>query len=245
MKNFCDGKSTESSKNIFESSLTKGKIEYENKYNKSMEDIKFSLGPWNTYHYFTDPKRMAFIFSRYKFVSKMFEGFNKVLEIGCQEGIGTPIIAQVVKNIVATDYYIPYIDSCNQRVSQVFQNIEFKGHDIIDSPVDGDFDGVFSLDVFEHIDPLQEHMFMQNITNSISKFGVTIIGTPSLESQVFASAGSKEQHINCKSGEKLRELCKQYYNNVFMFGMNDEIVHTGYLPMCQYLFAMCTSKKEI
>jgi hypothetical protein len=32
------------------------------------------------------------------------------------------------------------------------------------------------------------------------------------------------------------ELNVIYFRNVFMFGMNDEVVHTGYGPMCHYLW---------
>ena len=30
---------------------------------------------------------------------------------------------------------------------------------------------------------------------------------------------------------------------VFMFSMNDEVVHTGYHKMAHYLFGLCTGKK--
>ena len=46
------------------------------------------------------------------------------------------------------------------------------------------------------------------------------------------------QHINLKSSKSLRGLMEKYFENVFMFGMNDEVVHTGYAPMCQYLWAV-------
>ena len=29
-----------------------------------------------------------------------------------------------------------------------------------------------------------------------------------------------------------------------MFGMNDEIIHTGYLPMAHYLMALCAGPKQ-
>ena len=48
---------------------------------------------WNT-----DPKRTSlYHLSRYKFVSKMFEGMNSVLEIGCADAFGTRIVQQSVK----------------------------------------------------------------------------------------------------------------------------------------------------
>ena len=123
------------------------------------------------------------------------------------------------------------------------KNIEFRGHDIIDSRVEGEFDGAFSLDVLEHIDPTQEAQYMVNVAASLQPHGVFIVGMPSLESQQYASEGSKLGHINCKSGQSLRAFCQQYYKNVFMFGMNDEVLHTGFLPMCQYLFAICVGTK--
>ncbi len=50
---------------------------------------------------------------------------------------------------------------------------------------------------------------------------------------------SKEGHINCKSGNDL----KRFFHNVFLFSMNDEMVHTGFSPMAQYLLAVCTTPR--
>ena len=34
---------------------------------------------------------------------------------------------------------------------------------------------------------------------------------------------------------------QQFFHNVFIFSMNDEVVHTGYAPMAHYLLALgCT-----
>jgi hypothetical protein len=30
---------------------------------------------------------------------------------------------------------------------------------------------------------------------------------------------------------------------VFLFSMNDEVVHTGFYPMAHYLFAVCADRK--
>jgi hypothetical protein len=38
-------------------------------------------------------------------------------------------------------------------------------------------------------------------------------------------------------------LFEQYFSRVFVFSMNDEVVHTGFYPMAQYLFVMCTAPK--
>jgi hypothetical protein len=99
------------------------------------------------------------------------------------------------------------------------------------------------LDVLEHINPKDEKDFINNICNSLEDGGVAIFGMPSLESQVFASKGSKEGHVNCQSGEELRSNLKQYFNQCFLFSMNDEVVHTGFSPMAHYLIALCVGPK--
>jgi hypothetical protein len=66
---------------------------------------------------------------------------------------------------------------------------------------------------------------------------------PSLESQVHASPTSRAGHVNCKTMPDLKKTMQKYFHNVFMFSMNDEVVHTGYHPMAHYLFALGASKK--
>ena len=106
------------------------------------------------------------------------------------------------------------------------------------------FDAAYSLDVLEHIPAADEGRFVENTLGSLTDDGVVIVGTPSLESQAYASPQSKEGHVNCKSGKALRELMLRYCENVFVFSMNDEVVHTGYFPMAHYLFAVCSGKRD-
>jgi 2-polyprenyl-3-methyl-5-hydroxy-6-metoxy-1,4-benzoquinol methylase len=206
--------------------------------------ITFNLGTNITRVLFTDPKLMGFILARYKFVAKMLESFENVLEIGCQEGFGSMIVAHSVRNLVAIDFYKPYIESCLNRLGNNAENIEFRGYDILDGAIKENFDAAFALDVIEHIDPQDEEIFMTNVSASLSENGVFIIGSPSLESQHYASTSSKIGHINCKTGQQLRDFCKRFFCNVFMFGMNDEVVHTGFLPMAHYLIALCVDPKR-
>ena len=39
---------------------------------------------------------------------------------------------------------------------------------------------------------------------------------------------------------RMRTTLMQHWNHVFLFGMNDETLHTGFGPMCHYRFAVCT-----
>jgi 2-polyprenyl-3-methyl-5-hydroxy-6-metoxy-1,4-benzoquinol methylase len=203
----------------------------------------FRLGDNTSKILLEDPKLLGFMCARHKFVAKMLAGFPKVLEIGCQEGFGSAIVAESVKHLVAIDFYKPYIESCLERF-QSKQSIEFRGFDMLEGPIRENFQGAFALDVMEHIDSRDEDRFMCNVAASLAPDGVFIIGSPSLESQKYASDSSRIGHINCKSGEALRGFCARYFRNIFLFGMNDEVLHTGYLKMSHYLIALCVGPKQ-
>lgn len=196
-------------------------------------DEPFTFGPCNTFHIHDNPIYMLFMLSRYKFVAKMFEGMGSILEVGCHEGLGGILVAQAVKSYSGIDFDHDHIHSAEDR--NIKDNISYYSHDIIESAMPG-YDGVFCLDVLEHIDPKQEDKFMRNIADCGE---VAIIGTPSKDAQKYSSKFSKIGHINCKSGKELFDLCKRYYKNVFAFSMNDEVVHTGFKKMAHYLFTLC------
>src|SRR5262249_4236197 len=117
--------------------------------------------------------------------------------------------------------------------------IDLRLHDIMSSPVAERFEAAYALDVLEHIAKDNEDRFLTNICQSLTFDGRLIIGTPSLESQSFASAASKAGHVNCKTGPDLRATLSRHFANVVVFSMNDEMVHTGYQKMSHYLMALC------
>jgi len=190
-----------------------------------------------------DPKRLLFVLSRYKFVSKILAGRKSALEIGCADAFGTRLVRQVVPNVLATDIDPIFINDCLAREGGSPWPISYKVHDILSAPLSVAFEAVFSLDVFEHIPAEYERNFIKNVQASMENNAVLVLGCPSLESQIYASPGSKEGHVNCKSGEQLRELFQEYFESVFLFSMNDEVVHTGFTKMANYLFLICTRKK--
>ena len=201
-----------------------------------------SFGIMHDYTWKLDPKRVLFTFSRYKFVSKMFNEFTEVLEIGCGDAFATRLVQQSVKTMTVIDFDAIFIEDVKQRMNPEWPLTAFV-HDIISAPLRTQFDGIFSLDVLEHVHQSDEDTFLRNTCLSLKSHGALIIGMPSLESQTYASEGSKIGHVNCKTGTDLRDLMKKYFHSVFMFSMNDEVVHTGFFPMAHYLFAVCCDKK--
>lgn len=189
-----------------------------------------------------DPKRTMFTLARYKFVSKMLAGKTSVLEVGCGDAFGTRLVQQTVGMVTAIDFDPVFINDIRSRTNKHWP-MKFFVHDILSGPVSEIFDAVYSLDVLEHIPTDKETTFMENIVKSLDRNGVFILGMPSIESQTYASPQSKAGHVNCKTGDYLRKLLQNYFYNVFIFSMNDEIIHTGFLPMAHYLIALCCGVK--
>ncbi|NDD62382.1 MAG: class I SAM-dependent methyltransferase [Acidobacteria bacterium] len=193
-----------------------------------------------------DPRRLAIVLSRYKFVSKMLSGKKKALEVGCGDAFGTRIVQQEVGSICGIDFDEVFIRDVQERMEKEQWgrwNLELRVHDMLSGPVSGDYDCAYSLDVLEHISKTEEDLFMKNLCDSVSADAVVIIGMPSLQSQEYASEGSKAGHVNCKDGTELKTFLLRFFHNVFVFSMNDEVVHTGFYPMAHYLFGVCVGKK--
>ena len=177
-----------------------------------------------------DPKLLGIMLSRYKFTAKMLDGFKSVLEVGCNDGFGSRVVRQSVNYLTAIDCDPKAIKLCQQSEKWP---IIFNVHDIMKSPLTG-YDAVYSLDVFEHI--RDEDTLLKNLRACAP---VCIIGTPSKESQIYATDGP-DVHVNCKSGNELKAVMQKYWKNVFLFSASDEVVHTGFSKMAHYLFALAT-----
>lgn len=201
------------------------------------------LGPWTSYSYLDDPKHMCFSLSRYKFCAKMIEGKENALEVGCGDGFGIPITAKAVKRVVAIDPEKRLVNGNKVRLKKI-KNIEFRVHSICDKPLDEKFDAIYSIDVIEHLDPHLNRPFMENQCASLKDDGICIVGTPNITAFKYAKEFNKLQHINSKGYKSLRQQMARYFENVFMFSMNDEVVHTGFGPMAHYLFAMGVGLKK-
>ena len=220
----------------------------EKQYNMLLEIAKSgglsSFGLMANESWNNDPKRTLFTLSRYKFISRMFEGFNNVIEVGCADAFGTRLVQQTVNNVTVTDFDPVFIQDVESRKAKKWP-LSAHLHDMVqDGPFEKEqYDGLFALDVLEHITKADERIFIQNCCETITPHGSLIFGMPSLESQSYASPQSKEGHVNCKTGADFKNTMSHFFHNVFMFSMNDEVVHTGFYPMSHYLFALCTAKK--
>ena len=192
--------------------------------------------------WYNDPRRLGIVLSRYKFAAKMLEGKARVLEIGCGDAWASRVVKDAVGSLVGIELLPDWVEDARRGMEEKWA-FEIRQHDMLTGPVSGPFDAAYALDVIEHIPPADEDRFVRNTLDSLVSPGVLILGLPSLESQPWASEGSRKGHVNCKSAPDLKALMLRYFHDVFIFSMNDEVVHTGYHKMAQYLFALCVGKR--
>lgn len=200
------------------------------------------LGLRSSESWHEDPKHLVFRLSRYKFVARMLAGRSHVLEIGCGDAFGTRIVQAEVGRLTAIDFDAVFVEDVKERMLPRWRFDVFV-HDMLEGPVPGEFDAVYALDVLEHIDQAKEPLFLKNTFASLGPHGVGIIGLPSLESQPYASPQSKAGHVNCKSAPELKKTMVEFFHNVFVFSMNDEVIHTGFHKMANYVFAIGAGKR--
>ena len=216
----------------------------EPQYEALLELDRQSFGLMSSATWLQDPKRLTFLLSRYKFVSRMLEGQQRVIEIGCADGFGSRIVRQPVDSLTALEFDPIFIADA-KKTSDPQWPVDFVQHDMLKGPLPQKYTAAYALDVLEHIAPGgDEASFLTNLCGSLEDSGVAVIGMPSIESQGYASPASKEGHINCQSGAQLQSTLLGHFTNCFMFSMNDEVVHTGFQPMAHYLLALCVGPRR-
>jgi 2-polyprenyl-3-methyl-5-hydroxy-6-metoxy-1,4-benzoquinol methylase len=204
-------------------------------------DVKeIRLGRYTSDDYINDPKHLSFVTSRYKFAAKMLDSKEAVLEIGCGDGFGAPIVADAVGNLTCTDINEDMLERNSTR-NPLPQNLTFKYADFRKDSYQPRANAIYLIDVIEHIYPGEESSFIGNVVDTLMDDGVLLLGTPNKTAEAYANEWSRKSHVNLKTHDSLRELGLKHFQNVFLFGMNDEVVHTGYAPMCHFLWALCVT----
>lgn len=67
-----------------------------------LETLTLELGAPTSFSFLDDPRHVSFVLARYKFAARILGGGNRVLEVGCSDGIGMPI-------------FVTFLDSASHR----------------------------------------------------------------------------------------------------------------------------------
>lgn len=186
-----------------------------------------------------------FTLARYHAMARMIENNPKptVLELGCNEGVASLNLARVSEKYVGVDFDDEGIKWAQEHLQPKLDNVKFVHGDFLGKNY-GTFDAVVSMDVIEHIPKELEIKMLKTVWNNLNDTGIAIIGTPNDTASKYASKTSQQGHINLYDAERLKSLLKKGFHNVIIMGMNDNVLHLGFKPMCHYLIALCAHKKD-
>lgn len=212
--------------------------------------IPLAWGPTDVDRYLGDPKRIAFFMSRYKFAAKMLHGCRNIVDVGCGSGMGTLALLSDTgaERVLGVDFDSRLLDHAVHYLLPALQKtrpddvekLSFACRDFIGGQVYATevCDGIVSMDVIEHIDPEESQSFVDRLAGSLRSGGVCVVGTPNKYAEEFGSVHSRIGHINLLTADDLRAQMSRVFRRVFLFSMNDEIVHTGEDRFARYLIAV-------
>jgi len=216
---------------------------YEGLFERARARTPARLGVMTDYAWQDDPKRFAFTAARYLTAGRMLAGRERVLEVGCGDGFFSRIVAQHVGQLTAIDCDEAFIVDAKARANAEWP-ITFLHRDLMDGLQLHQYDGIYMLDVLEHVPPREEVAFLRNAAMALANHGMMLVGTPSAESQYLASTLSRQEHCNCKGYTELMAVMCGFFHSVFIFSMNDTTLVAGDLAMCHYRFALCADPRS-
>lgn len=215
-------------------------------YGDTQKDENVEIGPYSSYQFLNSRRHLLYTIARYKFAMKIIGENKRILDLGCNDGFGTYFLGEFASKLVGVDFDEKAISWAKKQKS--LSNIEFKCENFFKKEYwninEKKFDAIVSFDVIEHIYPQNENEFMNTVIKNLEHNGIFIIGTPSLEANQYSKENISGAHVNLYTGETLNKMLNKYFNNVFMFTQNDEIIHTGHFRMANYLLAVCCYKKN-
>jgi 2-polyprenyl-3-methyl-5-hydroxy-6-metoxy-1,4-benzoquinol methylase len=213
---------------------------------KNVTDLEhpagFTMGPINAETWLRDPKHMGFMLARYKFAAKMMRRCKQILEVGCGEGLGGLVLVRDTgADYLGLDLDPAQIAYAQEQVAPHAQGrMTFACADLAEQAAGaGRFDGLVCIDVIEHVDPRNEAAFLDHCAAALRPGALALFGTPNIATDAFASPPSRAGHVNLFDATRFDAALAARFAHVFLFSMNDEVVHTGFYPMAHYYLALC------
>ncbi|MCH9703653.1 MAG: class I SAM-dependent methyltransferase [Chlamydiae bacterium] len=179
--------------------------------------------------------------SYYKFAAKMIGSGKRIMDVGCNEGFGTFLLAKECGYVQGIDFDEEAVEVAKKNFAS--EQAEFVHTDFFEYEPKEKYNAITSFDVIEHIIPEHATQFLGKIASSLKENGIAVIGTPSKPSQQYTSDVAKLGHINIYDHERLEEELYKHFSHVFLFAANDEMVHTGFMPFAHYYIAVACGPK--
>jgi SAM-dependent methyltransferase len=134
-----------------------------------------------------------------------------VIEVGCGEGRGIPLILPAASSYTAIDKLGPVINELKQK----YPSAKFYEGNIPPMPLfpEGSFDFVISFQVIEHI--ANDHLFVKELHRVLRPGGMAILTTPNRP----LSLSRNPWHVREYTADELSVLAYRYFPKVEMKGI--------------------------
>lgn len=142
---------------------------------------------------------------------------KRVLDVGCNNGYGSRIIAEVAESVVGVDVSSNSIERAKAKFPR--GNLRFLLIDGKTLPFESrDFDVVTCFQVIEHLD--EPGLFLDGLRRVLRPMGLAVFSTPN--SQIRLEPGMRPWnrfHVREYSAEELRSLLESHFASVDVFGL--------------------------
>lgn len=187
-----------------------------------------------------NPLMATIKFSRYKFIAKLLHRNDRVLEIGCSDGVSSNFFSKYVKSVDGIDFDEEAINEAKEN----FPHIHFEQANALEFRTDKVYDTIIMLDFIEHFNQEDGKKLVEKYSKILSDKGMLIVGTPSKHFEKYRAEHNKLHHLHEYYPDELNQLMEEYFERIMVFSMNDEIVHTGNQNLAWFLFSVGTYVKK-
>lgn len=211
-----------------------------NKLQGRIQKKTFELSQLNSYQFLNSPISMVWSLSHYKFASRMIKEKAKILDVGCNGGLGTRLLVENSRYVCGLDADLQAIKSAQKNFANT--KMRFIHSDIFNANL-GKFDAVVIFSLINYIKKAALPAFYESIHRNLKPDGICFIGAPNETAAVYSREG-KVGLVNNYSWLRLKAEMERYFKWVFLFSSNDEVIHTGFYPLAHRFIAMGICKKH-
>lgn len=186
-----------------------------------------------------NPLMLTIKFARYKFIAKLLQKNDNVLEVGCSDGTSSNFFSQYCNSVDAIDLDENAISEAKRN----FKNINFMCCNALEYTTNKRYDVIVLLDFIEHFNQEDGEKLIKKYSALLSAHGMLIVGTPSKNFEKYRAEHNKAHHLHEYYPDELEKLMQDNFARTMMFAMNDEIVHTGNINLAWFIYSIGTYPK--
>jgi hypothetical protein len=200
------------------------------------------LGPRWSGQLHRDPIELALTLAWAKFAAKMACVDRSVLELGCDEGIRSPILSE------RADCYVG-LDSDGAAIAAADANWKGPRRSFVAGPWLGRSQGAYQTVVCHDVRSFcrggSYDLLLETALANLDGDGLCVLGLSVLSRGVLGRGAGDEA-----AAEDIRQLtgaCARTFRRVLRFGMNDGLVHTRCTPAAEQVIVLgvCPQAKEL